>query len=334
MINQNSNQIQVIKDKAVQIVRSRGPVLPVQLTKEIGTNVIFASAILSELVDTKALRISHTKVGGSPVYYVAGQEAKLQALRDKLNDKQQKAFDMLKQQKILRDSEQEPVIRVSLREIKDFAHQLNVTLESYNEIFWKWYMVSDAEAEPLIRKKLETLIKKQEMKPKDNMQKHLKEIEDSLEKLDSKKEPEKISEEKIPVKKIKVKTGKRKAKEKSVESQATLIEENKIDEKDKLMVKVAEQFKKDNIQFMTIKQVRKNKDFEGTIKIPSAVGSITYFLKAKDKKKVTDSDLSLLYVQSQMKKMPILFAVTGDLTKKAKDLLTKEFKNIAIKHIK
>lgn len=332
MINQNANQIQVIKDKALQIVRNRGPVLPVQITKEFGIDVIFASALLSELVDTRAIKISNTKVGNSPVYYVAGQEAKLQALRDKLNDKQQKAFDMLKRNKILRDSEQEPVIRLSLREIKDFAHQLNVTLGNHTEIFWKWYLNSDAEAEPLIKQKLSTIIKKE---PKADVQKQLEEVEDNLKRLEKKEEvkaAEKIEKE-IPVKLRIGKTKGRKAKIKAKEEQKTLPQENAVDEKDKFMMKVVDDFKKDNIELLTVKQVRKNKDFEGTIRIPSAVGSITYFFKAKDKKTVTDSDLSLLFVQSQMKKMPILLITTGKVTKKAQNLLNKEFKNITIKKV-
>lgn len=328
MITQNANSIQVIKDKAVQMVRSRGPVLPVQLTKELGINVMFASALLSELVSMKALKISNTKIGGSPVYYVVGQEAKLQELRSRLNDKQQKAFDMLKRDKVLRDSEQEPVIRLSLREIKDFAHQLQVTMGSHSEVFWKWYLTSDIEAEPIIKQKLSTIIKKETKV--DDVKKQLEEVEDSLRKL----EKPKVEAEKpkipvvIPEKEEVKKRGKTK-----IEAQSTLTQSNIVDEKDKFMVKVIGNFKKDNIELLSVKQVRKNKDFEGTISIPSAVGSITYFFKAKDKKSISDSDLSLLFVQSQVKKMPILLVTTGKLTKKADALLNKEFKNITIRRI-
>ena len=55
--------------------------------------------------------------------------------------------------------------------------------------------------------------------------------------------------------------------------------------------------------------------------------------KAKNKQKISDSDLSLLYVQAQMKKMPVLLLTTGELTKKAQDLLKTEFKTITVKKI-
>lgn len=329
-LNQNVNQIVAIKEKALMIVRTRGPLLPVQITKELGTNVLMASALLSELVDKKTIKLSHTKVGGSPLYYVPGQEAKLQSLRDKLNDKQQRAFDMLKQNKVLRDSEQEPVIRLALRDIKDFAHQLNVTLNNQTEIFWKWYLITDQDAEPIIKQKLNF----KEKPKKDDVESNLREIEENLKRLEQKKEIQKPIEQKVK-EELKVKeTVKKPSRKKKEPVQEELpLTPNTIDETDEFMVKVNNYFKQNSIELTEVKQVKKNSDFEGTIKIPSAVGSINYFFKAKDKQKISDSDLSLLYVQSQMKKMPVLLVTTGEPTKKALDLLSKEFKNITIKRL-
>ncbi len=338
-LNQNVNQIVLIKEKALQIVRTRGPLLPVQITKELGTNVMMASALLSELVDKKTVKLSNTKIGGSPLYYVHGQEPKLQSLRDKLNDKQQRAFDMLKQQKVLRDAEQEPVIRLALRDIKDFAHQLNVTMESRTEIFWKWYLTADQEAEPLIKQKL-NFGEKKEIK-KDDVESNLREIEENLKRLEEKKRDlEKPIEQKVreelnkPIKeKIRKERIPRIKKEKAVQEQLPSIVNNTIDETDEFMVKINNYFKQNNIELIEVKQIKKNSDFESIIKIPSAVGSINYLCRAKNKQKINDSDLSLLYVQSQTKKMPILLVTTGEITKKAQMLLNKEFKNITIKTI-
>jgi len=81
----------------------------------------------------------------------------LQGYTANMNDKEKKAFDLLSQNKILRDSEQEPVIRVALREIKDFAIPLNVNYDNNKERFWKWYLTSNEEAEQLIKSKLEII---------------------------------------------------------------------------------------------------------------------------------------------------------------------------------
>src|SRR3989344_6535509 len=108
-------------DKVVQIVRLKGPIFPSQINKELDTNIIFASAILSELVDKKTLRISSIKVGGSPLYYYPGQEYKLQNFANNLHSKEKDAYELVRQKRILEDSKQEPAIRAALRQINDFA---------------------------------------------------------------------------------------------------------------------------------------------------------------------------------------------------------------------
>ncbi|MBI2655532.1 hypothetical protein HYX06_03865, partial [Candidatus Woesearchaeota archaeon] len=52
-----------LREKIVDIVKSKGPVLPVQISKEIGTNILMASAHLAELTASKRLKISNVKVG-------------------------------------------------------------------------------------------------------------------------------------------------------------------------------------------------------------------------------------------------------------------------------
>ncbi len=69
------------------------------------------------------------------------------------------------------------------------------------------------------------------------------------------------------------------------------------------------------------------------LKIPSPVGHLNYFCRAKNKKRVNDGDLSSFFVSAQMRKMPGLFLTVGELTKKAKDLLENEFKSIKVKNI-
>ena len=183
------------RDKILEFVRAKGPVLPVQISKEIGSNILMASAHLAELTATNKLKISTIKVGSSPLYYLPGQEAMLQRYTSNLNDKEKKAFDLLSQSKILRDSEQEPVIRVALREIKDFAVQLNVNYNNNKEVFWKWHLISDQEAETLIKSKLEIAEKpieeKKEMRDDDVK---LKPIETKPEPLQKQLKEEKLKE--------------------------------------------------------------------------------------------------------------------------------------------
>ena len=140
-----------VKQKIIELIRIKGPVIPVQISKEINSDILLSSAHLSELSSEGKVKISNIKVGGTPLYYLPGQESSLQNFSNNLHEKEKKAFDLLRDKKILRDNKSEPVRRVALREIKDFAVPLQVTYQINKEIFWKWYILSREEASSLIK---------------------------------------------------------------------------------------------------------------------------------------------------------------------------------------
>jgi hypothetical protein len=55
---------------------------------------------------------------------------------------------------VLRDSTADPLTRVSLRTVKDFAKPLEVTHPGGKELFWKWHLLPQEEAERRIRGQL------------------------------------------------------------------------------------------------------------------------------------------------------------------------------------
>lgn len=286
------------KENVLQLVRMKGPVLPSQISKDIGTNILFASAILSELVDKRELKLSHVKVGGSPVYYVSGQEQRLQQFANKLHEKERKAFELLRQQQILRDAQQEPVMRAALRQIKDFAKPLEVNFNGTTEIFWKWYLLSNAEAESQIKRQLGVLQQTSVQKPA-----------------------------------VQVPTPKRVQEERKLPEQKATPFVDTAEPKDRFYKKIKYFFDKHQIKILQHKVIRKNADIELLVEIPSPVGKLTYFCKAKSKKRINDGDLSSVFIQGQGKKLPVLLLVTGEMTKKADQLLQAEFKNMQVKKL-
>jgi len=142
--------LNAVKEKILSIVRSEGPVLPVQISRRLDKDTIFAGAVLSELVNSKLIFISNAKVGGSPVYYVSGQESKLSMLYNHLPGKEKEAYELLRTRQILKDSECEPGIRVALRSIRDFAKPLDI----HNELYWRWYLINEEESSALLEKVL------------------------------------------------------------------------------------------------------------------------------------------------------------------------------------
>ena len=316
------------RDKILEIVKGKGPVIPVQISKEIGSNILMASAHLAELTASNRLKISTIKVGGSPLYYLPGQEPMLQKFIDGMNDKERKAFDLLQQSVILRDIEQEPVIRVALRGIKDFAIPLNVNYNNNREIFWKWYLTNNEEAEQLIKSKLgvqKPIEKKlEEQKQIEPLPQQIKETAEKIQKheLSNASElertrsqlTEKIEEkQKMP----KEKTKKYKPREKE----------------DNFLNSVTKFFERNKINMVSSETIKKNSEIDFIVEIPSVVGNLQYYCKARNKKRISDSDLSNAYVKGQMKRLPVIVLSPGDLSAKAQEMIGRELNNLTFKKI-
>ncbi len=125
------------KSQIVGIMKERGPMLPIQVAREIKMETIFASAILSEMISGKMVRVSNLKVGGSPLYFLPGQEALLENFTNYLPEKEREAFSLLKKGGVLEDEKLQPAHRVALRSIKDFATPIKVTTPQGERIFWR-----------------------------------------------------------------------------------------------------------------------------------------------------------------------------------------------------
>jgi len=303
------------RERVTQTIRIRGPVIPAQIAKVIGTDILMASATLSELVSKNILKISHVKFGSTPLYYLPGQESRLQDFAKNLHEKEKRAYDLLMQKKILRDKTSEPVVRVALRNIKDFAVPLQVKINDNIEIFWKWYLITNEEAAKIIKETIKFDEPKKEVKP----------VQETI----ARKEQEKPKEEQKQVKKEELK---RVMPREEIKNEEKKIFIDKTAE-DKFLTEVKRFFEKSNINLIEEKIVKKNSDLDLVIEVPSAVGSLIYYCKARSKKRISDSDLSSAFVQGQLKKLPVLFLTKGELTKKANDMLSKEFKSIKIKKI-
>ena len=317
------------RNKILEIIKVKGPVLPVQVSKEIGMDILMSSAHLAELTASNLVKISHVKVGGSPVYYLPGQESMLQKFIGSLNDKEKKAYDLLNNSKVLRDREQEPVIRVALRVLRDFAKPLNVTYNNQSEIFWKWYLISDEEASSLIKPRLELLNKEVPQQEARKEEPRLEQKKESIEKPVQKTIAKQNIQQTIPEKQEKINEN---ITEKAPAIQKEKIKKPKQDKEDEFLSQLSKFFEKSSIQVISSEVIRKNAEIDLIVEIPSVVGNLQYYCKAKNKKRVSDSDLSSAYVKGQLRKLPVLFISTGELSTKAESMLTKEL-NLAFKKI-
>jgi hypothetical protein len=293
-------------DKILSAISQKGPVIPAQISKELNINQLFSSAMLAELVERGALRISSVKVGGSPLYYLPGQEDRLQDFHKNLPEKEQRAYNLLKEHKVLGDPELDPLNRVALRQIKDFAKPLAVEVDGQQIIFWKWYLLANEQAEEIIRQKLGM-------------------AERAGQKASGHPAPALADEGEATAETYGEGTGTaagKKPREKPAKKKRA--QKSDID----FMQLLNGYFEKNNITVLETSVIKKNTEADFVLLLPSPVGKLKYYCKAKNKQRCSDADLSSAYVKGELRKLPVLFLTTGEFTKRGQEMLADEFRNI------
>ncbi len=342
------------RDAVLQVLRQKGPCQPLHIRKALGEGDSFTiGAVLSELKGAGKVKVSNTKRGG-PFYYIPEHADKLTKLIQYLGEKDRRTAELLKQKQILKDDEQEPLARVSLRQVKDFAVPLEVKTKDGTVLFWKWYQLQTKEAEPLIKQALGITPKqtKPAEQPAPIQEEQSKEASPTEPSQDARQSPEQApqkstrqapkpatQEQSEAVKHEHTKAAEPEMQEESGSEEpsgtpeavpAKTLLKQQDDTGDDFLKQVLEYFAEKRIQVIAKEVQRKNSDIEFEISVPTAVGRVTYFCKAKNKKKSNDGDLSNAYVQGQMKKLPVIYLTTGDVTKKAKEKLNHEFKGLLL----
>ncbi len=311
--NQGGSGLRMVLDKKkiIEFIRMNGPTIPVQIVKEFGQDTIIIGAVLSELTKSGLISVSDIKVGGSPLYYIDDQKFKLQNFADHLNEKDKEAYDLLKQKGILYDGSLTPLLRVSMRMIKDFAIPLKVEVHGKEELFWRWYLLPMQGIEDRIRDilmpNMEENSKEEEYVQDQPQQQPVSCTEDEIKQASSETSADHTPE----TKKI------------YSERSDTIQKQLPKDVEDSLHAKVKELFISKEIEITDIEVIRKGSEINYEIEVPSSVGRIMYCAKAKSKKKINDSDIAAAYVYGETRKLPVLFLTTGELTKKAEQTYTK-----------
>lgn len=414
-----------VHDQILLFVKANGPTLPTRIARIIKTDILIASAHLSDLSSQKKLMISNLKVGGSPLYYFLGQEDQLFRFAvDNLNPKDFTVLETLKEKKILREADLDLLSKVALRGLKDFAIPLQVRTKDRAELFWKWHSLSSDDTnagikrlispieenipEELISKEKEiekeilgeteevsegvreTIVEEapekqelaeldqEELLEKEHAEESAEDIPDesaeeieekpkkSSKKIATKQEAELTPQEKLEVfpkeekqqkleetskvlsKLILPESSELTSKESTLGSSSNLerrkllleklrekiSQKNKSIEDDELFLQTETYFQEFKINVEQKEIIRKDKEINLLITVPSVVGKITFFCKVKSKNRCDEKDLSSAYMEAQMKRLPLLFLYTRDWTKRSREMLDcNAFDNVVVKKI-
>ncbi|MEM4260005.1 MAG: hypothetical protein QXG00_02110 [Candidatus Woesearchaeota archaeon] len=312
------------EEDVLSLVKKQGPTIPARIVKEVGGDTFLIGAILSNLVNKGEIKMTNVKLGGTPFYYVPEHSSRLVELKKYLNEKDIKTFELLYQQKILKDEDQTPLVRVSLRNIKDFAVPIEVSKGDDDPIlFWKFYTVDNNDIQSILKERYgkKDVTKEKSEQEKDKVIKKEKITEEIVEKAFENELIEEEQKKILEEEKNKLKSEKEIAK-KDIKKERAVKREDFIN-------KVMAHFKTKNIEVVETSIIRKG-EIDFLVKIPTPIGTMEYFCKARDKKKISDGDVATAFIQGQQKKLPVLFLTNGELTKRTKEMLFKEFKGVMV----
>lgn len=266
------------KEIMISFVRARGPSLPIHIAQHAKVSPLFASAFLSEIYNEGKIKMSHMKIGSSSLYYLPEQENQLENFSQHLNSREKEAFELLKREKIAEDSKLTPVLRVAIRAIKDFANPLKINENNESKLFWKYFTIPEQEALQIISKNY----------PKQKEEKILP----TKEEIGVKTELPPIKEEKK----------KKLRKEKPQDYDFSNLIKSYMNQK--------------NMELISI-FLDKKKEFSAIIRLETNIGKHEYYLIAKDKKKISETDIDEAYEKSKSEKIPIILLAPAELDKKA-----------------
>jgi len=286
-------------EKVYEIVRQSGPVLPVEIATKLKIDSFVAHAYLQQLAEAGKVKAGKERVGNTFLYFTPGQE----------NAAQARANDLLQQTKKTAKQfakESAPVTSGVAAKRQEFSQRLK-EIEEREEKEKKKKFEIKTEREDFIERFKQAITpfltsreeepETIEIKPEIQIEEKAPEPIEEEKKVEKEPEPKKTEKPKKPKKK-------------------KTIFGSKVD-----IVELAEAYLTERGAEIISKDVKKKKEANLIVKIPSGIGSVKMFVKIKDKKSINEADLSLTYTQAQNKKLPALFLTTGKLTKTAENYL-------------
>jgi hypothetical protein len=302
--------IQEKKGKIVSFIEENGPSLPVRIAKTINMDPVFASAILSELLSTKKIKMSHLKVGSSSLYLIPGQEQRLEEHADNLKSIEKDVMLKLQREKVLVDKDEEPATRVALRSIKDFA----VPFKFQDQIMWRYAFTPKEEIKELL-----SPTTREEPKEENKPEQEEEIIEEKIEENEPKEEIIEEKEPEVPkaweAKKEEIKQAKQESKK--IES---IFGEEETKQDSEFLTEIKNFLKQKDIEFL--EEVRSEKrEVMAIVKITSQLGDIQFLLIAKNKKTLSKDEIEAAAQMATRNSKPCLLLIRREPSKAIQKLI-------------
>jgi hypothetical protein len=252
------------------------------------------------------------RVGGTPIYFLPGQEQELEKFSIHLPHKEREALNLLKQKRFLKDSEQEPAIRVALRSIRDFSFPF----KKGEDLYWRHISVPENE---IFEQKIEV---KEEVKEKEEKKEIEKEVKEQKVETKPEEKKEKPRKERKPRQKKEVKE----VKEQKLEIFDKPLKTEKLIEKSDFIKNIEKFLERNSIKIIREIELKK-REYYAIVETENKLGVQGFLCIAKDKRNVNENDLRIGLEKAREMKSPLLFIAPGSLNKKGAAYI-EEMKNL------
>lgn len=292
-------------EAVLEYVRANGPCQPNEIRQALQAQDNFVvGAVLSELLGAGKIALSSLSLGTSRFYYDPDQPVMLEKISQHLNEKDQRAYTVLREQRVVRAHDLTPILRVAMSNIPDYSRPLLVRHDDgTEEQFWHYYLLSAQDAFTLIKERYFGEKPKREAPSSEHAD--APEIERETNSVASSPATAKkrVPQRPKPAPKA----------HQDVEAGAgALLSDLGLG----FGAQVQTYF--DQKQIAVVRSVETKKtEVSALVRVPSAVGPVSYYCKAKQKKICTDGDLASAMLEARQHSLPLLFIAGGSISKKA-----------------
>lgn len=319
------------RNAILQILQTRGPLVPNEIKRALKADPIILGAILSEMKGRGSLALTQVKKGGSAFYYLPGQEERLEPLVEFLNPKDQVTVRRLRDEKVLNEANEELFTRVSFRNIPDFAKPFMIDTPQGQYRCWRYFLVSETEARQLLLPKKEEA--PEQNSAAQNEEPLMQNVELPVQNEDMLVVREEFSEKSVPEKELKISEKTKVPILEKEEVQANLIITPSLEESD-FYKKLIQYFSTNEINLHQEEQITKDREYSFVVTTPTAVGPLHMYVRARSKKKLNEGDAAPALLKAKTLDLPCLFLYDGEFTKKALKIMQKEYRGLILKKLK
>ncbi len=291
-------------DKAFDVVRS-GPVLPVEVASKLGVDSFLANAYLSQLVETGKIKQSKDRVGNSFVYFLAGHEGAASTRISNLLNAGKKTARMYAsavpagpevEQKRQAFTQRLAEIEAKEQQIKRPAPQ-QLLPQTVSEVQKQEFLSA-------LKPAIESQLKQQ-------AQEQVQPAQLNLPRIPSPQEVFAAVGNNFNSQRVE---GIEKAKDIFHKIKSTIfMDEGRVVEK-------ALGFLVDAGSEIIGKELRKKgREADILAIVPTPIGPVKFLVMARDKRTVSEAELSLAFTAGQHRKLPVIYVTNGKLTKSAQN---------------